>query len=47
MESTQEIGCERCGEVEEIISLGLCSNCLETHDRYEEDRMAEYMREAE
>jgi hypothetical protein len=51
MESTQEITeeivCGKCGEAREIISLGLCENCLEARDRYEEDRMAEYMREAE
>jgi hypothetical protein len=46
-EITEEITCEKCGEVEEIISLGLCINCLEARDRYEEDRMAEYMREGE
>jgi hypothetical protein len=40
-----EITCEKCGEAREIISLGLCENCLEAHDRYEEDRIAEYMRE--
>jgi hypothetical protein len=49
MESTQEIAeeitCEKCGEAREIISLGLCDGCLEARDRYEEDRMAEYMGE--
>jgi hypothetical protein len=41
-----EILCEKCG-AEEIVSLGLGlgENCLEARDRYEEDRMAEYMRE--
>jgi hypothetical protein len=43
-EITEEILCERCGEAE-IVSLGLCINCLESRDRYEEDRMAEYMGE--
>ena len=51
MESTQEITeeivCEKCGEAEEIIRLSLCINCLEARDRYEEDRMAEYMGEVE
>jgi hypothetical protein len=42
-----EITCNKCGEAREIISLGLCENCLEARDRYEEDRMAEYMGEGE
>jgi hypothetical protein len=37
MEITEEIACENCGEVEEIISLGLCINCLEARDRAIED----------
>jgi hypothetical protein len=41
MEST----CKKCEEVKEIISLGLCDGCLDLRDRYEEDRMAEYMKE--
>jgi hypothetical protein len=36
-EISEEIICEKCGEVEEIISLGLCINCLETRDRSIED----------
>jgi hypothetical protein len=47
MESTQEITeeilCEKCGE-REIVSLGLCDNCLDLHDRYLQDR-EDYWRE--
>ena len=45
-EITEEIVCERCG-AEEIVSLGLGENCLEARDRYEEDRIDEYMRDGE
>jgi hypothetical protein len=45
-EITEETLCERCGE-DEIFSLSLCINCLEIRDRYEQDRMAEYMGEGE
>jgi hypothetical protein len=44
-EIPEEITCERCEEAREIISLGLCENCLDERDRYEEDRIAEYIRE--
>jgi hypothetical protein len=42
MESTQEtaeeITCERCGQVEEIFSLGLCGNCLSDYDDERQER---------
>ena len=48
MESTQEITeeivCEKCGEVEEIISLGGCINCLEARDRAIEDNAFDEVR---
>ena len=43
-EITEEIVCKNCGK-EEIVSLGLGISCLEKRDRYEEDRMAEYLAE--
>jgi hypothetical protein len=45
MESTQEISeeivCEKCGEAREIISLGLCENCLEAYDNYRQAQFEE------
>jgi hypothetical protein len=36
-EITEQIVCERCGEAEEIISLGLCITCLELRDQAIQD----------
>jgi ribosomal protein L37E len=39
-----EITCKRCGEVEEIVSLGLCDSCLVDYDDERMDR-EDYWRE--
>jgi hypothetical protein len=46
-EITEEITCEKCGETREIISLGMCENCLDIHDRHMQDREDYWREEAE